>query len=137
MRTRVPVRNHRPEWEAPLQLGVEWLLRRADIDHEVLTHCGWAVYAVEASRGRCRYGSRTITVPTWALASKRPLFADYYTAHELAHAFAWMHDREGQHGPAFMQWLKRLCPREAWHYELEYKPRNAMAAGIRKPRGWV
>jgi hypothetical protein len=32
-----------------------------------------------------------------------------------------------------MEWLKRICPAESLHFELEYKPRNAMAAGIRKP----
>jgi hypothetical protein len=138
----VNVKNRVPELDERVWLTAEWLLRAAgllDTWHREVYPAH--MVAVKQCRGRCYYArSRvrpefTITIPVWALNSKRDGFADYYVAHEMSHAFAWQFDGERQHGPAFMKWLKTLCPREFWHYELEYKPRNAMAAGIRKPKG--
>lgn len=96
-------------------------------------------YGVEAVRGRARYRTGIITVPKWILLAgpTKPGYVVYYTAHELAHLFAKKYNNHRGHGPAFMAWLKRICPKDYLHYELDYKPRHAFAAGIRRPPGYV
>jgi hypothetical protein len=101
-----------------------------------LKEAGWTFYVVDAVRGRCHYASRTITVPLWALqkATVKPGYQYWYVAHELAHACALQFEQSrDNHGPIFMKWLIILCPFEFVHYELDYKPRNASAAGITNP----
>jgi predicted metal-dependent hydrolase len=95
-----------------------------------LSKQGWRFYITEQSRGRCQWGYRTCTIPAWVLAFPKEK-QTWYLSHEMAHAFAgW----EAKHGPVFMDWLKKICPADCIHYELGYKPRNAMAAGIGKPK---
>lgn len=92
---------------------------------------GWKFYAVDQHRGRCYYRAKTITIPVWAIkidAHKRG-YKCWYICHEMAHAFCI----SDSHGPMFMARLQETCPPEYVHYEIGYKPRNAIAAGIRKP----
>lgn len=90
---------------------------------------GWRIYCVLQGRGRCYYRERVITIPFWTIEanSKKPGYITWYVAHELAHSM----DRNNyNHGPAFMAELKRICPPASWHYETNYKKRNAVSAGI-------
>jgi hypothetical protein len=89
---------------------------------------GWEFFVVDQSRGRCYYQDRTVTIPKWAFYSTNKGYTEYYLCHEIAHC----HAPFDNHGPAFMAQFKRLCPIEFQHYELEYKPGNASAAGIKK-----
>lgn len=90
---------------------------------------GWRFKVSKGRRGFCYWDTKSITIPTHALRNSRGVGYDqYYLAHEMAHAHA---GRAAAHGAVFMDCLKRLCPAEFLHYELNYKPRNAKAAGIR------
>jgi len=89
---------------------------------------GWKMYVVDQRRGWCRHNTKTITIPKWCMVDKREGYLQYYVAHELSHI------GNPGHGENFMEQLKRLCPPEYWHYELNYKPRNAAAAGIVAPK---
>jgi hypothetical protein len=94
-----------------------------------LSRQGWEFYVVKQSRGRCQMAYKTCTVPLWVLSAPKDK-QTWYLAHEMAHAYdACRH----KHGPEFMEWLKKICPTDCLHYELGYKPRNASAAGIRRP----
>lgn len=89
----------------------------------------WKYYAADHVRGHAFGKSRIIVIPMWAI-KKDIGYKTYYIAHELAHGFAGVHN---QHNQVFMEWFKKICPPELWHHEIDYKPRNAAAAGIRKP----
>lgn len=90
---------------------------------------GWRFYIVDQNRGRCYYNSKTITIPAWAI--RRGIeYKTWYVCHEVAHTTT----RGDGHGSLFMAELKRICPANCIYFELGYKPRNAAAAGIRKPR---
>jgi len=104
---------------------------------------GWEFYACHSMCGRCSYGTKTITIPIWAivpdtkqekeLTQNNPEYWKYYLAHEMAHAYAYEdHGTNMHHGPEFMEIFKILCPEHLQHFELHYKPRNAKAAGISK-----
>ena len=93
---------------------------------------GYQVFCVEQRRGRCRYSAKYITVPRWAMNEGRENYAVYYLAHEVAHAWTFEDSGERNHGGDFHEWFKVLCPEDAQHYELEYKPKFAAAAGISK-----
>jgi hypothetical protein len=89
---------------------------------------GWKFYAVSQRRGRCYYHAKLITIPVWCISSKRGVgYKIWYISHELAHA---MDECKHDHGPQFMEWLKKICPPEHIKWELGYKPRNATKAGI-------
>lgn len=92
---------------------------------------GWRFFPVDQSCGRCFYAEKVITIPLWAIQDKRIGYLVWYVSHEIAHIYAGY---RALHGPIFMEWLKKICPKEFQHYEIGYKPRNAVAAGIRKPR---
>lgn len=92
---------------------------------------GWVFYAVNQTRGRCHYRSKVITIPVWALV-KSILYKQWYISHELSHVFAV----GDNHGQKFMAQLIRICPPEAIHFELNYKPRNAGNAGIVNPESF-
>lgn len=87
---------------------------------------GWQFHVVDQDRGRCYGVSKIITVPKWAMRRTQD-YIYWYISHEMAHAYAGI---EAKHGPQFMKWLQRICPAKSVHYELTYKPKNAMAAGI-------
>lgn len=88
----------------------------------------WRAYCANSRRGYCRPKSRYITVPAWTFRRGSD-FVTYYLAHELAHI------NGGQdHGKAFYDEFKRICPEHLQHFELKYKPRNAAAAGITERR---
>ena len=90
----------------------------------------WRFYSVSQSRGTCYADHKVITIPVWVIDRRDLGEKIWYISHEIAHAYdGCIHE----HGPEFMEWLKRICPQEYWHYELGYKPRNAKAAGIRNP----
>jgi hypothetical protein len=100
---------------------------------------GWRFYVCDQQSGWCIGGGhKMIIIPLWLIdinhkhytsqkVANKPGYKTYYIAHEMAHAFAGVAE---QHGPRFMEWLKKICPSELIHYELEYKPRNAKSAGI-------
>ncbi len=102
------------------------------------------IYAVEQRRGFYQPSKKYITIPKWALDGRyakynQEGFDYWYIAHELAHAVHCREDfhsycNDKPHGPEFMAFLKKICPKEYWHYELGYKPRNASAAGISMPK---
>lgn len=110
-----------------------YLMKQAGLDWAGWWKKGWKVYATNTVRGRCDYQNLNVTIPTWVIegrrGARRPLYIEWYVAHELAHTFC----PGAKHGPEFMAMLKRLCPPEALVYETEYKPRRAKAAGIRRP----
>lgn len=87
---------------------------------------GWKFLPVKQTRGRCYFATKTITIPSWAFTRKEPEYLIYYIAHEMAHA----RKLTKNHGEAFMAEFKSICPQHLWHFELEYKPQNAAAAGI-------
>jgi len=98
-----------------------------------LIDSGFCFYVVDQIRGRCYFDHRVITIPSFVF--RKPDTAKYiswYLAHECAHGFNFISLREYQdnHGPMFMEELKRICPADCLHFETNYKPRNAMAAGI-------
>lgn len=94
-----------------------------------LTENGWRIYVVDQSRGYCMESQKLITIPLWVYNKRNQDHTEFvwYVAHEFAHALA---GHKAAHGPAFMETLKRICPANAIHHELAYKPANAKAAGI-------
>lgn len=90
---------------------------------------GWRFFVVDQVRGKCYYDKGTITIPIWVIRSKRIGQKIWYISHELAHTF----EPGDSHGQRFMRKLREICPIEHQHYEIGYKPRNAIAAGIRIP----
>jgi hypothetical protein len=122
------------DWAATILLR-ELLIPQLCID--IPMPVGYKFYVVDQTRGRCNMTHKVITIPLWCFTSlpfQVKLNTEYrlqYIAHELAHAYQYDEDKyNGNHGPRFMRWLKILCPPELLHYELSYKPRNAIAAGI-------
>lgn len=87
---------------------------------------GWDIWVVDQRRGFCHYRYAFITIPVFAF-NKGPAYIDYYLSHELAHAVA---GPAAKHGPLFMAAFKKICDPKNWHYELNYKPSYAKAAGI-------
>ena len=85
---------------------------------------GWTFYVVAQQRGRCYYDRKTITIPVWAMKRSED-FTTYYLAHEVAHALD-----NRKHDEAFMRSFMFLCPSYLQHFEINYKPQAAMAAGI-------
>lgn len=90
---------------------------------------GWRFYATKQTRGRCYYRSKVVTIPVWVIESKLPGKKIWYVSHEVAHTYT----PGDQHDQLFMAKLREICPEQYQHYEIGYKPRNALAAGIRKP----
>ena len=90
----------------------------------------WRVYAAHRQHGRTNKLQKYCVVPEWAWrwGNSKPGFVEYYLAHELAHAYSLSFRHDNQFYEAF----KMICPKHLQHYELEYKPRNAAAAGITK-----
>lgn len=90
---------------------------------------GYTAWGTDTVCGYCDSRNKIITIPMWAVRSKRRGRLVQYVAHEIAHA--WTEDERG-HGKNFMEYMMILCPEEYWHFETEYKPRLAKAAGISK-----
>ena len=114
------------------------------------------LYAVDQRRGTYNKWKKVIKIPVWiyneetverkctnACVKNVGNYDVYYIAHELAHAVIdvmkskmtygglMMLPRDnGPHGKLFMDTFKMICPKDLWHYELIYKPRNAANAGI-------
>jgi len=95
--------------------------------------CPFDVYVTDTVRGRCSYKNRNVTVPLWTMTTRESGYDIYYACHELAHVLVPV-TKGDMHGPKFMAAFKSICPKEFQHYELEYKPRLATAAGIRSPK---
>lgn len=108
---------------------------------------GWRFYIVDQRCGKCYFGDKVITIPAWlwrqqALDSNlfkhdmlpnkqnKELYRIWYICHEMAHAYAFIYDKHMEHGKEFMRALKEVCPPEAQGFEIGYKPRAALAAGI-------
>lgn len=94
---------------------------------------GWRIYVVAQNRGRCYYYHKVITIPLFA-CNRSKEYLSWYLAHELSHAeAAKLHGMHiPAHGQEFMTALKNICPAEFLHFETNYKPKNAFAAGISK-----
>lgn len=114
--------------------------------HE-LRSMGHRFYVVEARCGRFYGGDRVITIPLWIWDERmdtvivraigkapttilRKAYRHWYISHEMAHAYDFIERGETDHGYHFMEQLKAICPSDAVHFELDYKPKNAMNAGI-------
>ncbi|WCD44309.1 hypothetical protein Tiera_053 [Polaromonas phage Tiera] len=98
--------------------------------YDMLCLRDWGFYVTDSARGYCYYAEREITVPLWVIEKGVQGQITQYFAHEMAHAFtSRMHQ---PHGSEFMANLIKICPAEFLHYEVNYKPRNAKAAGISK-----
>lgn len=114
-----------------------WL--KAEVLPIIKKHCPEAIppyiviQGVDQTRGRAYLKKGTyekVTVPLW-VKEKGIDYAVWYLSHELAHIADWIKNRRKlDHGPLFMEQLKRICPPNCIHHELGYKPRNASAAGI-------
>lgn len=92
---------------------------------------GYAIHVVDQNRGRCYYRDRVITIPLFAIR-RTTEYKIWYLSHEMAHAYVNLKGKCDNHGPNFMQELISICPENAIHHEIGYKPRNAAAAGIVK-----
>lgn len=88
---------------------------------------GWLFFVTDTQRGYTQYHTKVLTIPLWCIKEREADYWKYYLAHELAHTVAGY---EAMHGPAFMQAFMSICPKHLQHYEIDYKPSNAMAAGI-------
>lgn len=97
-------------------------------EYNRLVELGWQFFAVDQDRGRCYGRARIITIPVWVFTRSqiKHNYWVWYVAHEMAHA-STLGDN---HGALFMKKLIELCPEDCIHYEIGYKPRNAVAAGI-------
>ena len=98
-----------------------------------LIDAGFCFYVVDQIRGRCYFDHRVITIPAFVFGKPETnKYVSWYLAHECAHGFNFLscHYEQDNHGPMFMQELKRICPADSLHFETGYKPRNATAAGI-------
>jgi predicted ferric reductase len=87
---------------------------------------GWKFYAVDQGRGRCYFRQKIITIPIWAM-QKSIQYREWYICHEMSHAVAGI---EAKHGVAFQKVLQSLCSAQAIQYELTYKAREVVRAGI-------
>ena len=85
---------------------------------------GWEIQVADQKRGWCKPYLKQLILPTWVMLSSKKGYIDYYLSHELAHI------KSLGHGPEFMAAFKLICAAENQHYEVEYKPKAAMAAGI-------
>lgn len=96
-----------------------------------------SIYVANLVRGHYKVrhdqSAQQLTVPIWVV-SKGFDYLTYYVAHELAHGLSYKDTKKMHHDQNFMYWFKKLCPVDFQHFELNYKPRNAKAAGISKPK---
>lgn len=127
-------RKLRPEFNGILFSEVPFSVKA--YARELIQNQHWRIYVAEQDTGWCLNSARVIIYPSWLFTSSNPKerslsFRIWYLSHELAHA---MDECKHNHGPEFMHWLKVICPPEAIHHELGYKPRNAKAAGIGQKR---
>ena len=102
---------------------------------KLLVEKGWKFFVTNQNRGVCYYKTKWITIPMYVYTSQAKESGEfcYYIAHEMAHAVCFEEnilDKGTGHGPNFMRVLKNLCPVAFQHFELEYKPRQAMRSGI-------
>lgn len=101
---------------------------------DITVQDGYRIYVTRQTRGFCNWREKVITIPMWALLKDKKAkgYADWYVSHEIAHAITgYMPDKgTDYHGPEFMANLKSICPVEAQVYEITYKPRHALAAGV-------
>lgn len=102
------------------------LPREIVVMQQNLVKAGWIFQMAHVKRGCCYYHTKTIVLPAW-LVSRPESYQRYYLCHEMAHALA---GKDANHGPLFMNTMKKICPAEDLHWEATYKPRNALAAGI-------
>ena len=115
-------------------------LRELLVAMQIELPAGYVVFVTDTGRGRCNYRHKTITVPQWAANNTKrgtqwhkgdKRYVEYYLAHECAHAFTFEETGERNHRGAFMQNFMKLCPPDLWHFETNYKPGLARAAGIK------
>lgn len=73
-----------------------------------------------------------ITVPYSAVGSS---LVKWFVGHELTHVWqAQHHDGSLRHDKEFYRVMKILCAPSALHYEFDYLPKFAKAAGIKRLR---
>lgn len=93
---------------------------------------GWKLFVCGQKRGWCDCRTKWIVIPVWCFGRDDSYWAQY-VSHEFAHAIDLrQYYKEQPHGAEFMERMKSICPKELWHLELEYKPRNGKTAGIEK-----
>lgn len=114
------------------------------VEYDIPVPPGVNIYVTDSNNGRYRSNIKSVTVPLWAYnhtikkTCDDPEYVIYYVAHELAHAWVdangesrgFVGGDDSMHGAKFYKEFKRLCPPHLWHYETEYKPRDAKRAGI-------
>ena len=113
-------------------------LHQIAADEGMVIPRGYTLYGADLDRGFCDWDRKMIVIPQWITRRNRPKgkgddrYVIYYLAHELAHGYAPTHNEVSLHGPGFMRIFKEICPEDLWHYEVDYKPKLAKAAGITK-----
>jgi len=95
------------------------------ISQQCIVHPDYTVWVVNQCRGICHYDKRYISIPLWAVIKGKE-FRTYYFCHEAAHSWRL----RGNHDREFMLKFMELCPKNCQHFELNYKPQQAKAAGI-------
>lgn len=98
-----------------------------------IKYSNWTFEVKDINRGYCSYTRKLIVIPKWAFYRTPERVKDsqyyiYYICHEVAHIIAGVQE---QHSSKFMRAFISICPQELQHYELQYKPRSAKAAGIK------
>lgn len=121
------IKNREEKFDEKLRKKAISLLKKAEYKTD------YKIYCVSNNRGYCDYERKIILVPLWSFGHKNKNYWVYYLAHELSHAInKVMNGQVKSHGNEFMEIFKMICPKYLQHYELNYKPRNAKAAGIKK-----
>lgn len=100
---------------------------RLDRAVRALVEQGWKIVVADQRRGHCFFGSKSLITPLWAWKLGTQYYS-WYLSHEVAHACV---GKGHNHDQIFMSKLKELCPTDALHFELGYKPRAAKKAGIK------
>jgi hypothetical protein len=109
-------KNIIPELQLEVKAAVDLLYPKYDGD----------IYICRLNRGRTFVSKKIIYIPLSAYNRGVDYFL-YYVAHELAHyvSLSCYHDEQ------FYNQFKKICPLFCQYFELNYKPRNAMAYGIK------
>lgn len=120
--------NH--DLTATLLLRVDDLPYKSIIDsYRDLEDRGYYYNVIDYKNGFCMYNKKWITLPAWSFHAKEDKeYWIYYLAHEMAHAFTM-----SGHDSKFMEMFKTICPKHLQHFEIGYKTKQAILAGIVAP----
>lgn len=126
------IRKRVEKWDDKLRGRADYYLDKIDLSLDKL---GYKIYCADYCGGYCDYDKKVLVIPAWVFDHDDSRYWIYYLTHELAHAVNCHYnnpDIVSAHGKHFMEFFKLLCPERQQKYELQYKPRNAKAAGIKK-----